>query len=96
MKFFQKIKNIPSIVSEIKILFVAYTDKRTPFITKIVVVIASLGYLLMPFDAIMDFIPVLGILDDVTLITLLLAIFSRWIPQDILDDARKHILAHKK
>jgi len=96
MKFFQKIKNIPSIVREIKILYVAYTDKRTPLSTKIVAGVLSVGYLLYFLDLIPDFLPIIGILDDVIIIPLIAAFLSRWIPRDVLDDARKHILAHKK
>jgi len=96
MKFFQKIKSIAFIVREIKILFVAYTDKRTPLVTKIVVWALSLAYLFMPFDAIMDFVPIFGILDDITIISILLALFSRWIPREILDDARKVITKNKQ
>ncbi len=96
MKFFQKIKNIPSIVREIKILYLAYTDKRTPLSTKIVAGVLGWAYLLYFLDLIPDFFPVIGILDDIVIIPLIAAFISRWIPQDILDDARKHILAHKK
>lgn len=91
MKFFQKIKSIHSIIREIKILVTAYTDKRTPLTTKIIVMGLSAVYLFIPFDIIMDFIPVLGILDDITIVSILLAVFSRWIPREILDDARKRI-----
>lgn len=50
----------------------------------------------MPFDAIMDFVPIFGILDDITIISILLALFSRWIPREILDDARKVITKNKQ
>ncbi len=96
MKFFQKIRSISSIIREIKILFVAYTDKRTPLSTKIVTGVLGGAYLLYFLDLIPDFLPVIGILDDIVIIPLIAALLSRWIPQDILDDARKHILAHKK
>ncbi len=96
MKFFQKIKNIPSIVREIKILYVAYTDKRTPLSTKIIAGVLGGVYLFYFLDFIPDFIPVIGILDDIIIIPLIAAFVSRWIPREVLDDARKQILAHKK
>jgi uncharacterized membrane protein YkvA (DUF1232 family) len=96
MNFFQKIRNISSIIREIKILYVAYTDMRTPLNTKIIAGVFATGYLLYFFDLIPDFLPVVGILDDAVIIPLIAALFSRWIPSEVLDDARKQILAHKK
>ncbi|MFA6080648.1 MAG: DUF1232 domain-containing protein [Candidatus Gracilibacteria bacterium] len=96
MKFFQKIKNISSIVREIKILYLAYTDKRTPLSTKIVAGVFSGAYLLYFLDLIPDFLPVIGILDDIVIIPLIAAFISRWIPQDILDEARKLIVKNEQ
>jgi uncharacterized membrane protein YkvA (DUF1232 family) len=91
MKLFQKIKNIHSIIREIKILVTAYTDKRTPLALKIIAGILMVGYFVDPFDIVPDFIPVFGILDDATVISLMAWIFSYWIPREVLDNARKII-----
>lgn len=47
-----------------------------------------IAYALSPLDVIPDFIPVLGILDDLILLPLGLWITIRLIPEDIMRDAR--------
>lgn len=67
----------------------------TPLIAKIFLGLA-IGYLLLPFDLIPDFIPVLGQLDDVVIIPALVYIALLFIPQSIMDECRKaHHAAHQ-
>lgn len=91
MNLFSKITSWRKLIREIKILVTAYSDKRTPLVLKIIAGILMIGYFANPFDIIPDFIPVFGILDDATVISLLAWVFSYWIPRDVLDDARKII-----
>lgn len=65
-------------------------DSRTPLPAKIFLV-AAVGYALMPFDLIPDFIPVLGHLDDAVIIPLFLVIGFRLIPKDIVEDCREKL-----
>ena len=65
-------------------------DERTPLLPKILLWIA-LGYLLMPFDIIPDFIPILGQLDDILLVTLLIYISIKLIPKDLIDEYRVNL-----
>jgi len=93
MKFFQKIRNIPSIIREIKILFVAYTDRRTPRKAQVIAVVIILFYFFDTFDLIPDFIPLFGIFDDALSIVIIPAILSRWwIPKNILKEAREQVI----
>ncbi|MEJ7779793.1 MAG: YkvA family protein [Daejeonella sp.] len=76
--------------SEAQVLMIAYKDKRTPVLAKILIGI-TVGYLLSPIDLIPDFIPVLGLLDDLIIVPLLIALSIKLIPESVLNDARKAI-----
>lgn len=45
----------------------ALRDKRTPLAAKLLLLLA-LAYLLLPFDLVPDFIPVLGQIDDLVIV----------------------------
>jgi len=62
-------------------------DKRTPWACKFFLGIA-VGYLLMPFDLIPDFIPVIGQLDDLIIVPLLVFVALKLIPDDLLNEHR--------
>ena len=49
--------------SEVRVLYLAYKDPRTPWYAKVFAVLI-IGYALSPIDLIPDFIPVLGYVDD--------------------------------
>src|SRR5947209_2826255 len=76
--------------SEIDVLMIAYKDERTPVGAKILVGL-TVAYLLSPIDLIPDFIPVLGLLDDVILVPLLISASIKLIPSIVLADARQKI-----
>ena len=60
-------------------------DERTHLLPKILLWIA-LGYLLMPFDIIPDFIPILGQLDDILIVSLLIFLAIKLIPKDLISE----------
>jgi len=51
----------------------------------------AVGYLLLPFDLIPDFIPVLGQLDEVVIIPVLLYLALLFIPEDIIQSCREQV-----
>ena len=51
----------------------------------------AIGYLLLPFDLIPDFIPILGQLDDVVIIPLMLYIALIITPVSIIEHCRQQI-----
>ncbi len=60
---------------------------QTPLLAKTLLWLA-IGYLLMPFDLIPDFLPVIGQLDEVVIIPLLLYCAVRLTPEAVLSECR--------
>jgi uncharacterized membrane protein YkvA (DUF1232 family) len=72
---------------EAKVYRALYKDNRTPRISKILLLVA-LGYLLLPFDIIPDFIPFAGQLDDVIIVPLLFYLATMFIPKEVVKENR--------
>jgi uncharacterized membrane protein YkvA (DUF1232 family) len=86
------IEKLKSLTKHLKQEFAVYRlvlkHPQTPWPAKMCLWLA-IGYLLLPFDLIPDFIPVLGQLDDVVIIPLLVYIALLFIPQDIIQSCRE-------
>lgn len=76
--------------TEMQVLKLAYRDKRTPWMAKLLLAVA-IAYLYSPIDLIPDFIPVLGQLDDLILVPGLIWLSLRLIPTIVLTEARQKI-----
>jgi uncharacterized membrane protein YkvA (DUF1232 family) len=63
---------------------------RTPLAAKVLLGLA-VGYALMPFDLIPDFIPVIGHLDDLVIVPALVVLALWLIPDDIIQQCRNEI-----
>ncbi len=87
-----KLRRWRKIGSDLKLeaytLYLAAKDSRTPWYAKAVVA-SVVGYALSPIDLVPDFIPILGYLDDLLIISLGIALAVRLIPRDVLDDCRR-------
>ena len=68
-------------------LSLAARDPRTPWYAKLIVA-GCVAYALSPVDLIPDFIPVIGLVDDLIFIPLALALAIRFIPDEVLADCR--------
>ena len=88
---FDKLKKTGhEIKREIKVYRRVLKDNRTPKIAKIFLGLA-IGYLLLPFDIIPDFIPVIGHLDDLIIVPALVIIALKMIPTEVIEDCRRMI-----
>lgn len=68
-----------------RLLQLIYNDPRTPLQAKILIWL-TLGYLFSPIDLIPDFIPVLGIIDDIILVPLMITLIFKMIPKTVVED----------
>lgn len=72
---------------EVDVLGLAARDPRVPWTARAVFLVV-LAYAFSPIDLIPDFVPVLGLLDDLILVPLGIALALRLIPPEVLTDAR--------
>lgn len=73
-------------------LYLAARDPRTPWYARLLA-LAVVGYLVSPLDLIPDFIPVLGIVDDLLIVPLGIRLAIRLIPSEVLAEHREAIEA---
>lgn len=73
--------------TELKTYRLAMSHKGTPKAARILLGLA-LGYTLMPFDIIPDFIPVIGHIDDVIIVPLLVIAALGMIPPEVMHECR--------
>ncbi len=83
----EKVKNLKQ---EVVPIYYALFDKRTPLLAKLLAGL-TVGYLLSPIDLIPDFIPILGLLDDLIIVPFLLEASLRLIPPYIIEDIKSKI-----
>ena len=69
-------------------LWIAARDARTPLAAKLVA-LATSAYAFSPIDLIPDFVPVLGLLDDLVLVPAGLWLAVRLIPPALMDEFRR-------
>lgn len=67
--------------AQLKALYLASRDPRTPWLAKSLVVVV-VAYALSPIDLIPDFIPVLGYVDDLLLLPLGIYLAIKLIPEE--------------
>lgn len=76
--------------NEILALGLAFKDKRTPLLAKILVGL-TVSYAVSPIDIIPDFIPILGYLDDLIILPALIALSIKLVPKEVLKDCRAKV-----
>jgi uncharacterized membrane protein YkvA (DUF1232 family) len=73
---------------EVLTLYCLAKDPYTPLLARVLALLVA-GYALSPIDLIPDFIPVLGLLDDLILVPLGVWLVLKMVPQDQLEEARE-------
>ena len=85
--------NLKKIAAKLKAEFKFYQrlqqHPETPKLAKALLWLA-IGYVLMPFDLIPDFLPVIGQLDELVVIPLLLYLALKLTPQEIIEACKAH------
>jgi len=76
-----------ALARETHAVWIAARDPRTPFAAKALGVVVA-GYALSPIDLIPDFVPVLGLLDDLLIVPAGFWLFKRLVPDVVMADAR--------
>ena len=73
---------------DVHALWLAGRDPRTPWYAKALAV-AVAAYALSPLDLIPDFIPVLGLVDDLIIVPLGILLAVRLVPAEVMDEHRR-------
>jgi uncharacterized membrane protein YkvA (DUF1232 family) len=79
-----------SLKREVRVYRRVLKDPRTPFLAKVLLGLA-VGYVLLPFDLIPDFIPVVGHLDDVIIVPALVILAMKLIPENVIAEHRRKV-----
>lgn len=75
---------------ELKMVWSVLTHPQAPATAKFMMLLAIL-YLISPADFVPDFIPVLGWLDDVGVLTLLIGLAYKLLPRDLYESLRQRV-----
>jgi uncharacterized membrane protein YkvA (DUF1232 family) len=69
-------------------LYLAARDPRVPWYAKLLAAVV-VAYAVSPIDLIPDFIPVIGLLDDMIIVPLGLALALKMIPREVMEEHRR-------
>ncbi len=78
-------ERIRKLTERLSAVYLAYRRRDTPFLAKLMAGL-TIAYALSPIDLIPDFIPVLGLLDDLVILPLLLWLALKLIPKQIMQE----------
>ena len=89
------IEKLREIARRLKTEFAVYRlvlkHPQTPMMAKILLGLA-VGYVLLPFDLIPDFIPVIGHLDDLVIVPGLVYLALKLVPNNVMVECRQKVV----
>jgi uncharacterized membrane protein YkvA (DUF1232 family) len=68
-------------------VWLAARDPRTPWYARVLAVVIA-AYALSPIDLIPDFIPIIGMIDDLVIVPAGLWLVTRLVPRDLMEELR--------
>lgn len=86
---------IENIQKNIRVLAYCLRHKDTPLLAKLLIVLL-LAYLLSPIDLIPDFIPVIGLLDELLILPVGMYVVLKLIPNELVQSAESVEIIHEK
>src|ERR687893_2187347 len=69
-------------------LYLAYRHPRTPWYAKVFAALV-VGYVFSPIDPIPDFLPGVGLLDEMVVVPIGVLIAAKMIPQEVMEECRE-------
>ncbi|MEX1017044.1 MAG: DUF1232 domain-containing protein [Phycisphaeraceae bacterium] len=75
-----KVTSKLGVFARLKLFWLIYRDRRTPWWAKVGLTGLAVVYVIWPWDAIVDLVPVLGVLDDIAVATFLMWLITRAAP----------------
>jgi uncharacterized membrane protein YkvA (DUF1232 family) len=69
-------------------LYLAYRHPRTPWYAKVFAALV-VGYVFSPIDPIPDFLPGVGLLDEMVVLPIGVLIAAKMIPQEVLEECKE-------
>lgn len=79
---------------EVAAMFLAAKHPHTPWYAKLLLA-AIVAYAVSPIDLIPDFVPVVGLLDDLVLLPLAIALALRMIPRAVIAECRARAVVNE-
>ena len=81
-------RRLKALRQETYALLLACRDERTPWYAKLTAAVV-VAYAFSPIDLIHDFIPVIGLLDDMVLVPLGVVLVRWMVPAQVMEDCRR-------
>jgi len=81
----ERAKNLKA---ELLAVYYAYRHPEVGFFPKLIIALA-LAYAASPIDLIPDFIPVIGLLDDIDIVPALILMAIKFIPEEVMRNCRE-------
>lgn len=78
-------RGIKSIKHALQIVYLAIGEKEIPWYSKVIFIAILFAYIISPIDAIPEFVPILGVIDDILAIPLSIYLALWLIPKEILE-----------